>query len=62
MFSGGFNPNSNLGLEVGVRDYGPPPEEKKEERRKKKSKKSEKKKSKKSDAKNHRTRFNRFEI
>ena len=25
MFSGGFNPNSNLGLEVGGRDYGPPP-------------------------------------
>ena len=25
MFSGGFNPNSNLGLEFGGRDYGPPP-------------------------------------
>ena len=25
MFSGGFNSNSNLGLEVGGRDYGPPP-------------------------------------
>ena len=25
MFSGGFNPNSNLGLQVGGRDYGPPP-------------------------------------
>ena len=25
MFSGGFNPNSNLGLEVGGRDYSPPP-------------------------------------
>ena len=25
MFSGGFNPNSNLGLEVGGRDYNPPP-------------------------------------
>ena len=25
MFSGGFNPNSNLGLEVGGRNYSPPP-------------------------------------
>ena len=25
MFSGGFNPNSNLGLEVRGPDYGPPP-------------------------------------
>ena len=25
IFSGGFNPNSNLGLEVGGRDYSPPP-------------------------------------
>ena len=25
MLPGGFNPNSNLGLEVGGRDYGPPP-------------------------------------
>ena len=25
MFPGGFNPNSNLGLEVGGRDYDPPP-------------------------------------